>query len=96
MQKNENCELTPLFEEKLSSRSQDLPELFCPTGAAWWAKADVLRREGTFHIPLRTGWEIHWKGGLDIDTLDDWDLAELLLMKNRSGVGETPDRLRTA
>ena len=39
--------LTPLFEDALAARSQDLPELFCPTGAVWWASADGLRREGT-------------------------------------------------
>ena len=71
--------LEPLFEERLSQRSQDLPELYCPTGAVWWAKPAALRREGTFHIPGRTGWEIEWAHGIDIDTEDDWMLAEALM-----------------
>jgi pseudaminic acid cytidylyltransferase len=71
--------LEPLFQEQMSARSQDLPELFCPTGAIWWARADTLRQTGTFHIENRTGWEISWKRGLDIDTLEDWALAEVLL-----------------
>ena len=62
-----------------SVRSQDLPELFCPTGAIWWAKADVLRREKTFYGVGRTGWEIPWQRAVDIDTEDDWQLAELLM-----------------
>ena len=71
--------LEPLFEGRVTERSQDLPELFCPTGAVWWARADVLRRERTFHVPGRTGWEIDWTHGVDIDTLEDWALAEILM-----------------
>ena len=79
MRRDENFALQPLFEESMTKRGQDLPELFCPTGAMWWAKADVLRREGTYHIAGRTGWEIPWTRGVDIDTEDDWIMAEILL-----------------
>lgn len=84
LQRDVKFHLTALFEERLSFRSQDLPELFCPTGAVWWAKADVLRREGTFHIGSRTGWEIPWTRGLDIDTADEWELAETIMSRARS------------
>ncbi len=79
LRRGEAFALQPLFEEAMTMRSQDLPELFCPTGAVWWAKADILRREGTYHIPGRTGWEIPWTRGVDIDTEDDWALVEALL-----------------
>lgn len=71
--------LEPLFAEQLARRSQDLPALFCPSGAVWWARAGALSRSGTFHLPGRIGWELPWQQGLDIDTEDDWDLAEALL-----------------
>lgn len=74
--------LEPLFEDRVVSRSQDLPDVFCPTGAIWWAKADVLRATGTYHVPGRTGWELPWERGIDIDTEDDWRLAELLLCRS--------------
>jgi N-acylneuraminate cytidylyltransferase len=73
-----NYMLEPFFKEEITARSQDLPDLFCPTGAVWWAKADVLRREGTYHTTGRTGWEIPWQRGVDIDTEDDWSMAEVL------------------
>lgn len=79
MTRNAKYELSPIFPEQMSKRSQDLPEVFCPTGAIWWAKADVLRQERTFHIANRTGWEIPWQRAIDIDTEDDWQLAELLM-----------------
>ena len=71
--------LDPLFPREMTSRSQDLPELFCPTGAIWWCKAQILRDHKTFHIPSRTGWEIEWQHGVDIDTPEDMAFAEALL-----------------
>ncbi len=81
MTKNKNNIVSPIFEEQLKKRSQDLPELFCPTGAIWWIKPDTLRREKTFYCPHRTGWEIPWDHAIDIDTEDDWRLAEILMRK---------------
>jgi N-acylneuraminate cytidylyltransferase len=79
MKRSAEFVLDPLFKECMTQRSQDLPELYCPTGAVWWAKAAVLRCEGTYHVTDRTGWEISWQQGVDIDTDDDWDMAEVLL-----------------
>jgi pseudaminic acid cytidylyltransferase len=76
--------LEPLFENALTQRSQDLPPLYCPSGAIWWARADTLRRHRTHHIPARTGWEIPWNRGVDIDTEDDWLVAEVLLRLNQA------------
>ena len=78
-QRNDQLQLEPLFKESIAVRSQDLPPLFCPTGAVWWAEAQTLKREGTYHVSNRTGWEISWQHGLDIDTEEDWLMAEVLL-----------------
>ena len=78
-ERDANGVLHPVFQQFVQSRGQDLPSLFCPTGAVWWASAPTLRRERTFHIARRTGWEIPWYRGVDIDSEDDWRLAELLL-----------------
>lgn len=78
MQRNERFELEPIFKEQMTSRSQDLPELVCPTGAIWWARASALRSAKTFHLQNKTGWEIPWQRGIDIDTSGDWAMAEVL------------------
>jgi pseudaminic acid cytidylyltransferase len=78
MRPNEVGELKPVFAEQMKARSQDLPGLFCPTGAIWWARAEALRRTKTFHLEKRTGWEIPWQRGIDIDTFEDWAMAEVL------------------
>src|SRR5690606_5850924 len=79
LRRADDFSLQPLFEAELSRRSQDLPPLFCPTGAIWWAKCGALRSNRTFHSPDRTGWEIPWEHGMDIDTEDDWRMAEALM-----------------
>jgi pseudaminic acid cytidylyltransferase len=79
MRQNDNHELEPVFKDQMTKRSQDLPELFCPTGAIWWARTEVLRWTKTFYVENRTGWEIPWQRGIDIDTLEDWEMAEMLL-----------------
>jgi pseudaminic acid cytidylyltransferase len=79
MRRNQEFRLKPIFLEEMKQRSQDLPELFCPTGAIWWASAEALRREKTFYMEEQTGWEIPWQRGVDIDTPDDWAMAEVLL-----------------
>jgi CMP-N-acetylneuraminic acid synthetase len=78
MRRNERHELEPVFKDQITARSQDLPELVCPTGAIWWARTGALRRAKTFYLENRTGWEIPWQRGIDIDTFEDWAMAEVL------------------
>jgi pseudaminic acid cytidylyltransferase len=78
LRRNARYELDPLFNEQMSARSQDQPELFCPTGAIWWARAGMLRQTKTFYSERPTGWEIPWQRGIDIDTFEDWAMAEVL------------------
>ncbi len=77
--------LEPLFPEALKQRSQDLPELVCPTGAIWWAQTEVLLRENTFHTSERRGFELPWQRAVDIDDEGDWLLAETLLRMQQAG-----------
>lgn len=70
-----------VFEERQKSRGQDLPKLFCPTGAIWWATSVALERERTFHLTRRALFELPWKRAVDIDDEADFELAELLLQR---------------
>lgn len=71
--------LHPVFQKRMEARSQDLPRLLCPTGAIWWAKATTLLAHGTFYAPNYTGWCMPWERAIDIDTEEDWEMAEMLL-----------------
>jgi CMP-N-acetylneuraminic acid synthetase len=93
MRRAPDLSLRPLFPHEAVQRSQDLPAVFCPTGAIWWARAEVLREARTYHIDGRTGWEIDPLHGLDIDTNEDWRLAEaLMLMQQRLAPAVTHGR----
>jgi pseudaminic acid cytidylyltransferase len=89
MRRGSDFVLDPLFTDRVTAPSQSLPELFCPTGAIWWARSALLRESRTFHVAGRTGWEIAWQHGVDVDTEDDWAMAELLAQ--RALIQETAD-----
>lgn len=76
--------MVPVFPDRITARSQDLPALFCPTGAVWWARAATLIQARTFHVAERTGWEIPWQRAIDIDTEEDWHLAEQLMRRTQT------------
>ncbi len=63
----------------VQSRSQDLPELFAPTGAIWIARAAALEKAGTFYGPGHRFEPMSWESAIDIDDADDLRLARALL-----------------
>lgn len=74
----ENRQPQPLFPEALKKRSQDLDELFCPTGAVWVAKAEALKREKTFYGTGYKVFPMNWQSAVDIDEADDFKMAEAI------------------
>ena len=75
LKKDTNGTYKKLFVDAHQQRSQDLPDLYCPTGAIWTAKTDALKRNKSFYTDNHTYFEISWKAGLDIDDQDDFDFA---------------------
>lgn len=74
---------TPIFPDDIrNNRSQDLPEVYCPTGAIWIAKTDKLIKQGTFHSNGQKFYPISLKSAMDIDDYDDLEMAKLFLKKN--------------
>lgn len=71
---NENFNGEWIFEDT-KIRSQDLPELYCPTGAVWISRIEELKKSKTFYGPDHIFWEIPWQRALDIDNYDDIKLG---------------------
>lgn len=67
-----------LFPEAATQRSQDLPELFCPTGAIWIAQANSLLTAKTFYGPAHIFEPISWESAIDIDDYDDLRFAQVV------------------
>ena len=74
---NEKQEPSWIFKDTFK-RSQDLPDLYSPTGAIWIAKIEDLKRDKTFYGKNHIFWEIDWKRAVDIDNYEDLQLAEIL------------------
>ncbi len=71
-----------LFGDAMTQRSQDLPPLFCPTGAIWMADAEALKRTGTFYGPDYEFFPLEWSVAVDIDDQEDLAMAfSVLQMK---------------
>jgi CMP-N-acetylneuraminic acid synthetase len=69
----------PLFPEALKNRSQDLEELYCPTGSIWITESKFLKQFKTFYSPGFRSHVIDWISALDIDDEDDLLMAQAVL-----------------
>ena len=67
----------PLFPEAVKCRSQDLADLYCPTGAIWVASAPALLRGGSFYGERHRFEPMSWTSAVDIDDYADIDFARL-------------------
>jgi len=69
-----------IFSEALTQRSQDLPKLYCPTGAVWISTAQALLTHRTFYSPNHTFEPMSQKSAIDIDDYDDLKMAQALVL----------------
>lgn len=72
---SDNCP-QPMFPEALKTRSQDLPPLYCPTGAVWLAKPHALLRSRSFYGPGYKFFPLDWRAAVDIDDYEDLAMAQ--------------------
>lgn len=74
-----------LFPDGRIARSQDLPHLYCPSGAIWIARAPTLRAAKTFYVPNHIFHSISWISAMDIDDAEDLEMANAcFLIKNQA------------
>lgn len=67
-----------LFPKAFTARSQDLPKLYCPSGAVWIANTKGLKKHRTFYGPKHIFHPIPWQAAIDIDSVEDLALAKVL------------------
>ena len=80
---NKNGSHEWMLREGIGKRSQDLEELFCPTGAIWIAKVEALKKAGTFYGTDYKFCEINWKHAVDIDNFEDLEFAKAVYSMNK-------------
>ena len=74
----ENGFPTALFKQAVINRSQDLKDLYCPTGAVWISQSKILKRCKTFYSPNYQAQIMNWIPAIDIDDYDDLEMAQAL------------------
>lgn len=68
----------PIFEDDLRNRrSQDQPQVFCPTGAVWISNTESLKATKTFYSKNYRFFPISYLEAIDIDNYEDLTLGEL-------------------
>lgn len=82
----------PLFPETGEQRSQDLPPLYCPTGATWIARSTAIKSAGSFYGEDVAFEPMDWKHAVDIDDVDDFDFANALSICERQPAADGRNR----
>ena len=72
-----------LFPDARMMRSQDLPSLYCPSGAIWIARCDALKASKTFYGEKSTFHPIDWISAMDIDDAEDLMMARACFLARR-------------
>ena len=76
---NDTNKIEHMFPEIKNKRSQDLPNLYCPSGAIWLANRDLFYANKNFYIPGYNYKMLDWTSSVDIDNNDDYIMAKFLL-----------------
>jgi len=66
-----------IWPDNLQKRSQDIEPSFHDAGLFYWVKSEVILKEKRLWTNNTTAFEINEQTAQDIDTLDDWELAEM-------------------
>ena len=75
---NNSNKIKMIYPEHYSSRSQDLIETYHDAGCMYFASKQVWKTEKMIFSPNSSGYSLPRYMVQDIDTLDDWEHAELL------------------
>lgn len=68
--------LTPLFPDMLRLSSSEMPKVVCDNGTLCWVKTTSFKEQRTWLPPRLKAYWMPKHTSVDIDTEDDWDLAE--------------------
>ncbi|MCF7800161.1 pseudaminic acid cytidylyltransferase [Candidatus Babeliales bacterium] len=80
-----NC-LKMIWPKNLNKRSQDLMPTYHDSGQFYWMKVEEFLKQKTFFAKKTLAFELTENEVQDIDTIDDWKLAEIKydFLKNKN------------
>lgn len=77
LRRNTDGTVSMIWPEHRNARSQDLPRAYHDAGQWYWFKTDSLLRQGSLFMSKSGSVELPGSAVQDIDTPEDWKLAEL-------------------
>ena len=84
LRKNTEGGVERLFPAAASKRSQDLTDLYCPTGAIWIASCRAFKLSASFYGPDFSIHELPWEAAVDIDDPEDLRMAQAVAIMRGS------------
>lgn len=85
--------VTPYFPENELTRTQDLTTAYHDAGQFYWGSLESWRTNTRIHSDA-VGYPMPSSRAIDIDTVDDWTKAELLIEKKYSKINFLKQNLR--
>ncbi|MGA1824432.1 MAG: pseudaminic acid cytidylyltransferase [bacterium] len=75
--KIEDGKIRMIWPENMHTRSQDLPDAYHDAGLFYWGRRNTIARKKSFFTDNSMGLVIKERYAHDIDTDEDWEIAEL-------------------
>lgn len=79
-----------LFGRENLTPSQQFKHVYCPTGAIWWVRVDDFISQRAFYGNPFYMAPIDANRGIDIDCMDELDLADLIVRGYKDREGQSP------
>ena len=67
--------LAPCFAAWADKKSQEYPPVVCPSGAIYWSTPGAIAGARDLYIAGIEGYPLAWHRAIDIDTLEDYQIA---------------------
>lgn len=77
--KLDNGSLSPFFPNYIGKKSQEMPEAYRANGAITILNVEEFKYRRSYYVQPLIGYEMPWERSIDIDTEDDWKIAEIIL-----------------
>lgn len=81
--RDDDGRLDPLMGGGKADRRQELQDLYILNGAMYWGRSDWLAAHTSFVDPATRGFVMEDTDSVDIDTMQDWALAEAMLARRQ-------------
>ena len=81
LKRSKNNLLIPKWPKLINLRTEDVEELFIDNGSTYFCHADKFKKFKSFYGPKLKGYLMPYSKSIDIDTIDDFNIAKYFYKK---------------